>query len=298
MKTEIEQILDMHKSGTISSDQAAVLIRELQPPAEPEKSLTEALLDKFAKFTGHLQPKQDGENSNAASHLHAPSGSDFSFRGNRFTTSHVEDLHFHQSSFENNKTVNTHLDKVVLDHSTFEHNTMINTHAEDLKLDDSDIGHFSTHHTELKRLALAGDSSIRQLKIQSSSVVEFNLDHESELSDGEINRSKIRKFRLENSTCMGMTIRHTHFKEVELQNSHLTDIFFTTDRRCYHSDFRQVKFENVFLKKAIFSDCRLENVTFKNITQESVHLSHLHLKDTTIDGDEAFLALTLSKSSP
>jgi uncharacterized protein YjbI with pentapeptide repeats len=317
MKAEIERILEMHKTGTLSSDQAAELIRELggsESEKSYEKSFTEKIMETVSKVSDHFHTfhnGSEGENSMVASKIISPRGERFSFTGNRFTTSHAQELIFVDSQFENNKTLNTHLESLSLKNSSYTASSFVNTHVKDIRVDRSEIKELNAGNTEIRGLSLRSESSIVHTKFQASSLHEISLEDDSEITDCDWNCIAIEDLKLQNgkiieseffgakikdvkflqSSWMGVTIRKIKIKDVILDRSHFTETVLTADMKWKKSSLEDVRFENVFLKKVIFSNCTFQDVVFKNITQENLRLTDLKLKDAVIDGDEAFLKL-------
>jgi len=331
MKPEIEKILEMHKAGTITSEQASQLIEELNvelgeedhrtdeknKKTASEKSLGEKIYDQVNHLIEGFQEQHRSHHAHHVrnhwhgSHVEPPKGKNFVFERNNIMGAHLQDLSLFDSEFTDNKIRGCHFQDAKFSNSRMNESSFMHCHIQDLSLDHAEIGKVQVSNAHLKDLQLHTESSITSLEIKASHLSDLILADESTLTnsklfasalhDVELKRSEfenvelmavaIKGLKFFHSSWMDVVCKKIKFKDFTMTESHFTEVFFTAEHKWKRSGFKSTRFENCYLKKTLFSNCRFNDVVIKNITLENIQVRDLALSDITVDGNDAFLAL-------
>lgn len=146
------------------------------------------------------------------------------------------------------------------------------------------------HGASVRDFRVVENSKVAELLINATAISDWNVAR-SGISGSEIQSSHIAGLALEDCEAKDLMLRLTSFKRVVFKGCTLTDAVFTgSDRWSWkRQGLKNVRFENCRLEKALFTDCRLVDVTLRNITLKDRRFRGLDLSGMVIDGNEAFL---------
>lgn len=328
MKAEIQKVLEMNKSGTITDEQAAALLEELarkekksgtrhqESPASERpfyfgKPFADLIHNTLNSALGGLAPQSsdaDGNNVHM-SKLESPFGKDFVFTGNTLSLSSVTRLELNSAEMSHTSVTASKLDRVRVTEGKFSGCSVNSSSMDRIDILRSSVEGVSVNAAKFSRLTVANDSQIRGLKVEGSNFKVAELTAGSEWSDSAIvaseaskivlsgskltgcrfDASQVSDLKLEGSRLDGLTIQTLRMDQIEFVGCEFSRVTMTGSDSWRWHDLSKTRFENCKLEGVRFSDCRMKNTIIRNVTLNEVGVRGTDFSGMTIDGNEAFL---------
>ncbi len=317
MKDTEAKIIDMVAAGSITAEQAKVLLEEVRASEREAERPDDR--NTFERIIGAISggrtsnvrgvlPSDLHENDLSMSRVDVKGSGDYAFRGNRVRMSDLSSVELSSSQLIDNEFGSSSLHDIKATDSTLSRSIFHSSSLSDVQLqgaqvmklglrasrmhdatfEHSQVDTFGVSASSLKGFVLAEDSSVHHSRIDASQVSSF-VAKRTQLQDVEIDVAKIVGLVLTGSTLRMSMVRGYKWVDVKLIDTVFEDVLFGSGEHTKQSKFHDVTFESCNLTKAIFSDTSFHDVTVKNVTLSGVKVIGVSLRDVVIDGNEQFL---------
>lgn len=273
----IKKILEMVRTGALTDEQAATLIRELNAKEEPASSSARGqaaqgpagfnIKNFFSNSMDRLFASDALHNNLRASHLESPEGTDFVFKDNEITMSNLREFILNRASFERNKVSGSNLKELRVEDSHLTDSSFKMSNLRDTRVSGSDLSRWSVTASNLRDLTIDQSSQIDEFEMRASS-----------MKDMLIRKSVLTRFGVKESSVKDIAIRDSKWIQSLVQWSSLSDLSFDTAAMtgvqflaCHLSDFQIHRSEledflinAVQVKDTLIRDCHFRDVLFAN----------------------------------
>lgn len=252
-----------------------------------------------------------GNNHVHMSRFDLPTGKEHTFTGNTVRMSSVKDIRLDRAEMiDNTIDMSKAADYSVKDGKVIGCEIRASS-TEDWNVEGGTVRALSINGSKVSDFRCSGGSVVRGVRVHGASVKDFRVIENSKvaellinataisdlnvvrsgISGSEIQSSHIAGLALEDCEAKDLMLRLTSVKRVTFKGCALTDAVFTgSDRWSWKKQgLKDVRFENCKLEKVLFTDCRLVDVTLRNVTLKDRRFRDLNLSGLVIDGNEAFL---------
>ncbi|MBY0370246.1 hypothetical protein K2X33_06135, partial [bacterium] len=204
MKSHIQTVLEMHKAGTISDEQAAELLAELSKgqgatpkSAHMQEGFIRPFVDLISNTVSSVVEAHGAHSSSLQgifqSDLHdnqihmsrcdSPNGSDYTFQKNAVRMSSVTGLLLQKSEMQANQIDASHVEDIRLQEAKWNGNRIQASKVEHLTAARSEVQGLQILSSACKRIAVDGESTVHETKINASSIKDWTLTEGSRLEN-------------------------------------------------------------------------------------------------------------------
>ncbi|MDB5102961.1 MAG: hypothetical protein JWP91_650 [Fibrobacteres bacterium] len=274
----------------------------------------------FGGFGGGATGGLSGNNHVHMSRFDLPTGKEHTFTGNTIRMSSVKDMRLDRAEMiDNTIDMSKAADFSVKDGKVIGCEIRASA-TEDWSVEGATVRGLAINGSKVADFHCAGGSVVRGVRVQGASIKNFRVADNSKVADllinatavsdlnlvrtgvsgSEIQSSHIAAVSLEDCEAKDLMVRLTSLKRVAFKGCGLTDVVFTgSDRWSWKKQgLKDVRFENCRMDKVLFTDCRLVDVTLRNVTLKDRQFRDLNLSGLVIDGDEAFLKAAGQTAEP
>ncbi len=323
MKAQIQQVLDMNKSGVLTDEQTAEMIAALASPIAPPpaagrpKAWTSSL---FQSLTGSLHaawrsadvhgvyPSELRENDVRMSRVDVNDSHNYTFRGNKVRMSSVV-LALQTAEFTGSVIGGSQLEVLTVRNGAVRALEVQGSALESAEVTDSVLSDLRIRASELTKLQVAAQSEMQRVRIGASEIkglhlhggaawLDVRLDgvqvntwdvDASTLEDVEIDASQLCRIALLGTTWRTCLVRSARLVDVTLQGCRLENVLITSSDGWRKRGIDGVTMEACTMEQVLLDDCNFRGTTFKNVHVQGVQARRIELGAVTIDGTDAFL---------
>ncbi|MBI5609720.1 MAG: pentapeptide repeat-containing protein [Deltaproteobacteria bacterium] len=336
MKAQIQQVLEMNKSGTLTAEQAAELIEALSqrasaPPRVPPakvKGFAASLLESIAgpmRDATHAPWRSSDlqgvyasdlrDNDTRMSRVELQESRDYTFQGNGIRMSSLQ-LTLQRGVFVGNAVSASQVEGIAVRDGSVRGCAFNGSSVESSEVSDSDLAELQVTGSQVTQLALTGRSRMQRVKIAGTELKGLRLSQESAwtgvqlngcqvaeldsdasaLDDVEIDASQLRRVQLVRSQLRASVLRGARLIDVKVVGSRLDNLLITGGDGWRKRGLQGVEFHDCDLEQVLLADCRWQNVVVRNVRLREVQARRVNLSDVVIDGNEAFLQAISAKN--
>lgn len=314
MKSQIQRVLEMNKSGALTDDQTAELIEALTRAGAPADA--PIMPPKFKGFGATLResiagPIRDAthapwrssdlrgvyasdlrENDTQMSKVELVESHDYAFQGNGIRMSSVR-LELKRGAFTGNAVSASRVEGVVVRDGALRDSEVQGSAVESVEVADSEVLGLHVTASQVTQVRVVGHSVVQQLKITGTEFKGLNVHNGASCADVRISSTQASHVELDASTLRDVEIDAAHCLRVQLLGSQLTASVLR-GARLTDVVLQGSRLDNVLvtggdgwrrrgLHTVRFENCQLEQVLLADCRWKGVTIRNVQLRGVQVN---------------